>query len=142
MLVDLLDKIYFLTIKKYITDELEKFIIVFAVAIYADKKIKGIEIMSTDIIIEEYIKHYFDDKEILDVRKIRLIKEYMHNKVIELLAMYKKDIKKFEKDKLIIIKYLSQTHKKEQIIEYIKRIVESDKIITPEEKILLKKIME
>ncbi|QDD68135.1 hypothetical protein [Caminibacter pacificus] len=127
-----------LPIKELKQDErLDFFVKLLAVATYADKKIKNVEVSETQIIIEDFLQNHFDNKEkILNLEELNLLKNYIHKRYVKRLEIYKKDSQEFIADRLYII---NSPKRKEEIFQYyLQEIIKADHILTEEEKELEK----
>ena len=123
-------------IRKYKTDEIKNLVLLYAISIFLDKKIKDIEIVSANNLLYEIIEEKYDD---ISLNEEKLLAEHYLSMLKEKLILYKNDDYSFEMDK---IKVLNNLKKNENKINAIKKIIKSDNEISPEEKDFLQQIKE
>ena len=123
-------------IRKYKTNEIKNLVLLYAISIFLDKKIKDIEIVSANNLLYEIIEEKYDD---ISLNEEKLLAEHYLSMLKEKLILYKNDDYSFEMDK---IKVLNNLKKNENKINAIKKIIKSDNEISPEEKDFLQQIKE
>ena len=123
-------------IRKYKTDEIKNLVLLYAISIFLDKKIKDIEIVFTNNLLYEIIEEKYND---ISLNEEKLLAEHYLSMLKEKLILYKNDDYSFEMDK---IKVLNNLKKNENKINAIKKIIKSDNEISPEEKDFLQQIKE
>ena len=124
-------------IRKYKTNEIKNLVLLYAISIFLDNKIKDIEIITTNNLLYEIIEEKYNN-EILPKEKELLAEHYL-SIIKKKLIEYQNNDYSFETDKIKVLNNLKHNENK---INAIKKIIKSDNEIAPKEKKFLQQIRE
>ena len=124
-------------IKKYKIKDIENIIKLYAITIFADHKIKSIEIVSTNNIIHDIIDDYYED---VPNKRRKLLYDYYFSLLKKYLIKYNSDSSNFDLDKIEILNNFKNFKYKN--IDTIKKILECDNEVTPSEREFFNEIKE
>jgi len=124
-------------IKKYKVKDIEDIIKLYAITIFADHKIKSIEIVSTNNIIHDIIDDYYNN---LPHKRRKMLYDYYFSLLKKYLANYNSDNSNFDLDKIETLNNFKNFRYKN--IDTIKKIIKCDNEVASEEREFLNEVRE
>lgn len=123
-------------IKKHLDKDFYFIIELFSIVTYLDKEIKDIEIIDSDLLIEDFIKIKYPK---LDFDIASLIKTFGHEKYISNLKKFKSNEEYFQLKKLEVLSSL-KINKTDNLKKYLFMLINSDGIVANEESCFIKEL--
>lgn len=123
-------------IKKHLDKDFYFIIELFSIVTYLDKEIKDIEIIDSDLLLENLIKIKHPE---LDLHETSLFKTFGHEIYINNLKKFKSNEEYFQLKKQEILSTL-KINKKNSLNKYVFMLINSDGIIANEESCFIREL--
>lgn len=122
--------------KKYGEDEINLYQLCFAVAVFMDGTVKEIEIAGADAMITKFVQKRYP---LSPSRDLRILKECLHDGLIQSLTGFRKDKEHYRRAYIKIKRYLKTRHNRE-MFGYMINIIKADNIVSAQERAFLEEI--